>query len=865
MFQRFKRWYASKRGKDTVITVLAIALVISIVGQVVGWSNIGRLLAGTTGPGLGGYSCMPTCVEDDGKFLSMPGEDMASFGGASIILWIEAPIGQSSFEIGIFDGDSGKLDDGSIDPPNGNWDDTDIETTYTLYADPSRDGSGTVVVGEWKGNTDPMPNNDWYDITVDDVEAARSSDGKYYYRLECTRPVEGVGINAFKLRSAGQLTSGRSDLADSNFAIVGMMGSLQDVPIIYPEFQGDYTNPGPSAYSGEWEFYFDVPAGTDTISFWDGDFDRGTERSATRGDVDTDDLNTTGKPDWALPSALNERAGGRGNPADDYFDVLYRVSPPAYYEVLGPDGQPIFTNDNPSGTEEWEEFVVSKDTDLPDDQVDLRVETIPPGVYTLHIVGLDLHNTVWFRIDYEIRDQPPDDCPECPTCPDCPVCVPCDCAEPTDTPEPDPTDTPEPELPPEPEPCEDAAPIDLLYVLDVSGSMKMLYPGSGTKLQAAQRAIKKLNEWVAEQDNGSRVALLTFHSAGTGQGHPPVYPTDVKIASEFTADINAFNAVVDGLRASGGTPTAEALNLAASWLPGAWDANHVPVVILVSDGVPTVDLETYGFNDYEVQKVGLYDQNGNSLTAEQVRQKGKNFPEYGQKAGEPLADTMLAIQNLMAAVPDAQVHAVAVQADQHGIFNDDVLKYVATQGNGQFFMAKDSDQLVVAFQWAFVDSACEGQTPPPGEPKPPAGCENPRRVQYNVENTTNNPFYGIKFEYKSGPEIKRGAYDEFSFVLTKEEAAAMQNVQVEAKAGRNSQTTQIGNCAFDQPQACDPVKKRSYTFTFLGAEDNGDGTLTLTFRVQNDRRNALSHATIGLSGGVKPSTPTNFYESEVCP
>jgi uncharacterized protein YegL len=865
MFTRIKHWFASKRGKNIVITILGLALTISIVGQLVGWSSIGRLLTGTTGPGLGGYSCMPTCVEDDGKFLSMPGENMASFGGASSVLWIEAPIGQSSFEIGIFDGDSGKIDDGSIDPPNGNWDDTDVESTYTLYADPSRDGTGATVVGEWKGNTDPMPNNGWYDITVGNVEDARSTDGKYYYRLECTRPVEGAGINAFKVRSTGQLTSGRSDVVDANFAIVGMLGSLQDVPILYPEFTGDYTNPGPSVYSGDWEFYFDVPAGTKTISFWDGDFDRGTERSATRGDVDTDDPDTIGKPEWALPSAVSERAGGRGNPADDYNSVLYRKEPPAYYEVLGPEGEPIFTNDNPSGTEEWEKFVVSKDPDLPDNQLDLRVESIPPGVYTLHIAGLDLHNTVWFRINYEISDTPPDDCPECPICEPCPPTPEC-VVYPTDTPEPqpDPTDTP---IPPEPTVCPDPEPIDLVYVLDVSGSMDQLYPGSGKKLEAAQEAIYALNDLVKNEGAaGSRVALVTFHSAGQGRGRPPVYPTDIKVVSEFTADIDTFNEKVKGLDASGGTPTAEALQKVGGWLPGAWDPNHLPVVILITDGVPTVDLETYGFQDNDVQVIDLYDDAGNFRSIADVRNDGKRYDQYNQKAGEPLADAMEQANGLVSTVPDVTVHAIAVQAVHSGIFNDGILKYLAAQGGGEFYTAEDTDGLKESMRRAYFASACGEQEPPGGEP--PAGgepptCTNVRRNQYTVENTTNRPFHSIKYEFKSGDEIKKGGWDEFSFTLSKAEAEALTEVKIQAKAGRATGTATLTGCDFAGAATCGPVSNSRFDFSFQGATDDGD-TVTLTFRVTNNRRNGLSHVAIGLPRDVEPLWPEHSFQSEVC-
>jgi hypothetical protein len=860
-----RRWFRSRRGKNIIITVLGLGLIISILGQAVGWSDLGRLVTGTAGPGMGGYSCMPTCVENDGKFLSMPGEDMASFGGAKIVLWIAAPVGQDAFELGIFDGDSGKDDEGNLSLVDGNWDTTETENTYTLYADPYRDGTGATVVGEWRGNADPMPNNDWYDLTIDNVEQARNPNGTYYYRLECTRPVEGSGNGPFKLRSTGQLSSGRSDLVDANFAIIGGIGTGNDIPILWPEYAAGspFEDWGPSTYTGSWEFYFDVPAGTETIEFWDGDFDRGT---ASDIDDDTDDPNTVGKPAWALPSAVDERAGGKGAPADDIASAFYRREPAVRYKVIGPEGQPIFTNDEPSGTEEWEKFVVSSDPDLPDEAVDLRVDDVPTGMYTLKVQGLDLYNSVWFRMNYAIGEDP---CPPCPTCPECPECPPCE-PEPTATPLP--TPTPEPTPLPEPEPCEDALPIDLLYVLDVSGSMDQLYAGPGTKLMAAQNAILELNDWVDEQNNGSRVALLTFHGAGRGRGNPALYPPDLKLVSDFTGDIDGFNEKLATLDASGSTPTAHALGLVANHLPDRLDPDHVPVILLVSDGVPTVDLDEHGFADKFVQKVSLYDDAGDFLSPAQVRNKGAMFQEYGEKAGEPLADAMLAIQKVKEEVADAQVHAVAVQAVHQGIFNDDILQYVAEVGDGEFFMSEDAEELVKAFQWAFVDSACEEGTGDGsgsgGEPEPtptdePEECENLRTNRYNIE-ITNRPYYGIKFEYQSGTEIKRGDYDEFSFTLTADEAAAMDSVRIGAKAGRAQGATTITGCDFDGPDACDPVSDSRFTFTFLGAEDNGDGTLTLTFRVQNDRRRGLSHVLIGLDDDVVPSSPTGSYEAEVC-
>ena len=177
-----------------------------------------------------------------------------------------------------------------------------------------------------------------------------------------------------------------------------------------------------------------------------------------------------------------------------------------------------------------------------------------------------------------------------------------------------------------------------------------------------------------------------------------------------------------------------------SGLPGNWDTSHLPVIILVSDRVPTVDLEHFGFQDEHVQAVKLYDQSGNFRTPDDVRQRGRLYDQYGQHAGETLADTMLAIQNLKATMPNVIVYAVAVQAAEGGIFNDDILRYVAAQGGGDFFMAQDAASLARALQWAYIDSACGTHAPPPPVADcslyTPAGRQKsaPRQITLQIQN-----------------------------------------------------------------------------------------------------------------------------------
>ena len=60
---------------------------------------------------------------------------------------------------------------GAVNPKGGNWEIGTIEPTFTLYADPIKDGQGKVVLGTWGGNS--MTNNDWYAITQNNDPRAK--------------------------------------------------------------------------------------------------------------------------------------------------------------------------------------------------------------------------------------------------------------------------------------------------------------------------------------------------------------------------------------------------------------------------------------------------------------------------------------------------------------------------------------------------------------------------------------------------------------------------------------------------------------------------------------------------------------------
>jgi len=77
MANKLTRWLNSKQGKQTLMGVLAMVLIIGITGQLLGWwAALADLLSGTVLPPQptypappGGYTCLPSCA--DGMRISL--------------------------------------------------------------------------------------------------------------------------------------------------------------------------------------------------------------------------------------------------------------------------------------------------------------------------------------------------------------------------------------------------------------------------------------------------------------------------------------------------------------------------------------------------------------------------------------------------------------------------------------------------------------------------------------------------------------------------------------------------------------------------------------------------------------------------
>jgi len=138
-----------------------------------------------------------------------------------------------------------------------------------------------------------------------------------------------------------------------------------------------------------------------------------------------------------------------------------------------------------------------------------------------------------------------------------------------------------------------------------------------------------------------------------------------------------------------------------------WDPLRTPVVVLVSDGVPTLDLNDLYYNDSYVQNVDVYDNNGVAYTADQVQNTGQTYNGgyyySNYKAGYVVADVMREIQELTNSLPDATVHSIAIGGSG---FNTEVLQYVADVGGGQSFQANDANSLATQLLSIFNSISC---------------------------------------------------------------------------------------------------------------------------------------------------------------
>jgi hypothetical protein len=402
-----------RRLGATLVTLAAVGLLLA------------PLAKSTPAGAAAAFTYFPSASEKDGRMVFMSGA-----GGADEKQFkIAIPAVQSSFEIGIFDGDTGKDNTGARNEDGGNWDRNvgNANLQFDVFADPKGDGSGTTLVTSFSGAV--MPNNDWFNITIPVAAASVSPNGNHFYNLRVRlvdpagNPNTDGGVQApFKLRTDGTITA-RTD--QNIFSFQCFLGKFADKRIIYPDWNGNNDHPGviggpedPSfflhantTYDGSWHFFLDMPNTRTNIVLWDEDFDYGSE--ATTGTpsgtpvAESHDDNDADTPPGvpAFASGLGfvpQGAQGVGTAPDDSRNDSLRRTPSVKYRLIDPNGK-VYLNENPSGNNEWEQFKITTDpvgrsaadyspNASRDGTTFVTTQALPAGVWDLNVFGLDIGN-----------------------------------------------------------------------------------------------------------------------------------------------------------------------------------------------------------------------------------------------------------------------------------------------------------------------------------------------------------------------------------------------------------------------------------------------------------------------------------------
>ncbi|HEV8594014.1 MAG TPA: hypothetical protein VGR51_00595, partial [Thermoplasmata archaeon] len=160
-------------GVRTVFVVLTAVALVAPIGNSVTRGPSDPLAPPPTPVPFAAYTGFPSLDPDDGKFMAVAGNDLSTLGGVSVVLYAGIPAETSTFEIGVFDGDTGSHWDSRQDSP---------VLVYRLYKDPLKSGSTANLLSEWTSET--LLDDDWSTNSFATDAAARAPSGNFFYRLD---------------------------------------------------------------------------------------------------------------------------------------------------------------------------------------------------------------------------------------------------------------------------------------------------------------------------------------------------------------------------------------------------------------------------------------------------------------------------------------------------------------------------------------------------------------------------------------------------------------------------------------------------------------------------------------------------------
>ncbi len=279
-------------------------------------------------------------------------------------------------------------------------------------------------------------------------------------------------------------------------------------------------------------------------------------------------------------------------------------------------------------------------------------------------------------------------------------------------------------------------PVDIVHLVDSSGSMRNPLVGGGgkSKIQIEKEALVYFNG-LMRPDLGDRLGAVKFQNMNP----------DVTVLSYLTWDITALNNSIQSMTANGWTPWAKAVLVGTATLYGPGrNPESKPVLIIASDGAPTVDLDNEANGDYQLLE---WDEMSPGTLRYCYLKDSCSYPGCVQpvngcpisrkhdvkvevlidaldaadvvKGRKAIADTWWVIKNGgncgtgcpyygVAAHEDMEIFVIAIKGDEE--FSSSVLKYVASAPVGQhyFEVQSESDAQAIYLQ---IANAISGQLP----------------------------------------------------------------------------------------------------------------------------------------------------------
>jgi hypothetical protein len=317
----------------------------------------------------------PSSDPVDGRFLSMPGKGMGSLHVPThLSIGVPSTEAGSPVTVDVFDGDQA----GKWDQPGG------ATTTFSLYADPRRDGTGMTLLASAQHGA--FADDAWtplYDAPAN-APSAQAPSGHFFYRVIVTIEGDAGVINGYKVavRGVGQISA-----IQNEFSVIGgavQIGRTSGLPAV--DWVITSTDPLPTqvppanpanTYDGTFRFKVWVGQAGGAVSWQEGDSDHATDATAAVG------------AEAALPPAPGGPPDGvtirvQGGETTDYSAFVVGSAP--RYRVLAPNGSVLATVNDPSGNSEYETVPTFDTTQI--------------GYYTMEWSDLDCRNTLFVKPAY---------------------------------------------------------------------------------------------------------------------------------------------------------------------------------------------------------------------------------------------------------------------------------------------------------------------------------------------------------------------------------------------------------------------------------------------------------------------------------